>query len=112
MVAVVEKPRSESVAHTVLLSNISWETYTRLLDESEGRGLRMTYDAGWLEIEMPSLKHERIKDLIGQLVVESMLHGGVDFVSAGSTTWRREVLQRGAEPDQCYYIASFEKMKG
>jgi Uma2 family endonuclease len=35
----------------------------------------------------------------------------LDFRSAGSTTFKREVLERGFEPDSCFYIQSVERIQ-
>jgi hypothetical protein len=36
----------------------------------------------------------------------------VGFVGGGSTTFRRRDLQRGLEPDQCYYTVNAHRMQG
>jgi len=43
----------------VLLRNVSWETYERLLEEnSDNSSPRFTYDGGVLEIMSPYAEHE------------------------------------------------------
>lgn len=55
----------------VLLRNVSWETYERLIAEREERpGLRFSYDRGELEILSPSFEHESVVDVIAALVGE------------------------------------------
>ena len=84
---------------------VSWETYERLLaDDEERRVPRMTYDQGVLELVTPSLPHEkdaltiaRIVDIIAAII-------GVPILSAGGTTYRRNDLERGFEPDASFYI--------
>ena len=45
----------------VILHNMSWETYERLMEErGENRVPRFAYDRGELEIMSPSTEHESI----------------------------------------------------
>jgi Uma2 family endonuclease len=89
----------------VLLRNVSWETYERLIAEREERPApRFFYDRAVLEILSPSKKHEEISDILGSLVKELAVELGMDVLAAGSTTFRREDLSRGFEPDACFYF--------
>lgn len=89
----------------VLLRNASWETYERLMAEREERPVpRFFYDRGVLEILSPSKKHEEISDLMESLVKELTMESGIDVLAAGSTTFKREDLERGFEPDECFYF--------
>jgi Uma2 family endonuclease len=36
----------------------------------------------------------------------------LDLVNLGSTTFRREDLQRGFEPDSCFYVQNEERVRG
>lgn len=52
--------RSKTDDQLVVLSNISWETYERLLtDIQDSANIRLSYDKGMLEIKMLSARHER-----------------------------------------------------
>lgn len=89
----------------VVLQGISWETYERLLSELDSRPIHLTYDRGSLEIMSPSREHERFKTLLGRLVEQLTLELEIPIASCGSTTWKSELLERGIEPDECYYVA-------
>jgi Uma2 family endonuclease len=90
----------------VLLRNVSWETYKRLLEEREERqSPRFFYDRGVLEIVSPSTEHEEIADLIAFLVRELAAEWEIDVRVAGHTTFRREDLSRGFEPDGSFYLS-------
>ena len=53
----------------VILQNVSWETYERLLAESiESPGTRFTYDDGALEIMGVSIAHENPNRTLAMLV--------------------------------------------
>ncbi len=108
--ATVLSPPAEQ---RVLLHDIDWETYERILESHRNRSVpRFTYDRGWLEIMSPSPEHEQLKDIAAQLVnvvAEEMI---LDLQGLGSTTFRREDLKRGFEPDSCFYIRNAELIRG
>jgi len=89
----------------VLLHNVSWNTYERLvMDLNDSCAPRLTYDRGTLEIMSPSSEHERYNRTIAQIVEELAVEMNLDFDGLGSTTFRREDLDQGFEPDSCFYI--------
>lgn len=97
----------------IVLEGISWETYERLLNEHQDSvGTRFTYDLGKLEIMVLSSKHEKYKDIITLLVNVLAEEMGVDVSSFGSTTFRRRDLDRGFEPDACFYIQKIDQIAG
>ncbi|HYH85268.1 MAG TPA: Uma2 family endonuclease [Pyrinomonadaceae bacterium] len=103
MTTVLETPKQ--IEQKVLLHGVSWETYERLLAEhEESSGAHFAYDRGNLEIMILSLKHEKLKARLMSLVEAAAETLGVDYEAAGSTTFRRKDLQRGFEPDACYYM--------
>jgi Uma2 family endonuclease len=99
--------------HRVILHNTSWETYERLMKErGENRVPRFAYDRGELEIMSPSTEHESIAYYIGLIVAVFAVEAGVDLYGAGSTTFDREDLGRGFEPDACFYVRNAERVRG
>jgi Uma2 family endonuclease len=97
----------------VLLRNVSWETYERLMDEREERPVpRFFYDRGVMEISRPSKEHETVARVVALLVEELAVEWDLDVESAGSTTFRREDLARGFEPDECFYFTNIEIVRG
>jgi len=95
----------------VVLQNVSWETYERLLaDHAEASTPRFTFDRGMLEIMSPSSEHEKGKQTLS-LLVEVMAEAlGVDIENLGSTTFKRSQLERGFEADVCFYVQNAERM--
>jgi Uma2 family endonuclease len=73
---------------------------------------RFAYDRGELEIMSPSTEHESIAYYIGLLVAVFAVEAGVDLYGAGSTTFDREDLGRGFEPDACFYVRDAERVRG
>lgn len=67
-----------------------------------------TYDNGVLEITMPLESHERFARLIERFIWILVGEMGLDIKTMGSTTLDREDLLKSAEPDNGYYIQSFD----
>lgn len=97
-----------------LLRNVSWETYERLISEREERPApRFFYDRGVMEIMSPYIEHESISRITGTLVGEIAIEMDADVFDAGSTTYKREDLEGGFEPDECFYFAeNIERVRG
>ena len=97
----------------VLLTGVSWNTYARLLTDLENQSApRLTYDRGLLEITSPSAKHERYNRAVALLVEVLAEELNIDVDNLGSTTFRREDIERGFEPDSCFYIQNADKVRG
>jgi len=52
----------------------------------------------------PAFPHENEKNIINRLVQALSDELDIDIESAGSTTFKMEILEKGAEPDDCFYI--------
>ena len=92
---------------------MSWDTYERLLAENiDSPGTRFTYDEGMLEIMVVSAGHEdpnRTLAALAEIVAEET---GKDFRRAGSTTFKRQDLEKGFEPDSSFYFADAARVRG
>jgi Uma2 family endonuclease len=108
--AQVALPR-EVHEHRVVLHGIPWQTYQQLRRKNPSSGLRMTYDRGTLEIMSPSRKDERISYLIGRMIDEWTLAKGIDVAAGRNSTFSREDLEKGLEPDNCYWITHESEMR-
>ena len=95
----------------VVLQGVSWELYEKLLSEVGDGNLRLTYSNGSLEIMSPLPKHERTKKLIGGLIEMIALERNLPMARLGSTTFKRADLDRGLEPDECYYIRNEARVR-
>ena len=90
----------------MLLRNASWETYERLIAEREERRKpRFFYDRGVLELMSPSGEHDTISRTVAALVELLAEEVGTDVQNVGSTTFKREDLERGFEPDESFYFS-------
>lgn len=111
MAAVLTPPE---IAETrVSVPNVSWDTYERLLsDLSDCSAPRLTYDRGELEIMSPTPKHEKVNRAIEILVSTLAAEMQIEVASLGSTTFKREDIERGFEPDSCFYIKNEMSIRG
>ena len=90
----------------VILHGISWHTFQQLLaDRGERCGVLLAYDRVTVELRMPSQEHEWVKTTLTQIVEAIAFARDLDYQSLGSTTFGREDLERGFEPDACFYLA-------
>ena len=97
----------------LILHGISWATYERLLaDYQDSHAAHFAYDQGELEIMVLSLEHERLKHTLATLVEVLAEEMGIDVDGVGSTTFQREDLAKGFEPDACFYIQQAERVAG
>lgn len=97
----------------VVLKQIRWQTYQALLgDFEQNPAIRLTYDHGTLEIRMPLDPHETYKKRIGRLIEAATEELDLEIRSLGSRTCYREDLEKGLEPDQCYYIQHEAQVRG
>jgi Uma2 family endonuclease len=104
-------PRSVADVQHIVLEDVSWETYERLLEDIGERPIRMTFDSGRLEIMAPLPTHERWKKRIARLIETMTLESRIPMEPAGSTTFRRKKLKKGLEPDECYYLQSIDAFR-
>ncbi len=89
----------------VILHGISWQTFQQLLtDRGERCGVLLAYNRGTVELRMPSQEHKWIKTTLTQVVDAIALARELHYRSLGSTTFNREDLDRGFEPDACFYL--------
>ncbi len=93
-----------SSGDSVVLHGVSWKLYRRLRKMPENYNIRMTYDRGELEIMSPSPLHEGIATLLGDLINVWRLERHIPIRSCQAMTIRRSALERGFEPDKCYYV--------
>ncbi|WP_089721130.1 Uma2 family endonuclease [Candidatus Entotheonella palauensis] len=108
MATIVSSPEQR-----VVLENMTWDLYERLLEAHRDCSVpRFTYDRGRLEIMSPSAEHEHIKETVALLINIVAEEMGINAEGFGSTTFRRRDLDRGFEPDACFYMANLAQMKG
>jgi len=90
----------------MLIHGVSWRDYVILREALDAPGLRMTYCKGILELMSPSRLHELSKKTIARLVELYAFLKKKPLIAYGSTTFRREAKERGAEPDECWRLGA------
>ncbi len=95
----------------IVLHDISWDFYERLLKELADRPIRVTFDEGSIEIMSPLPKHEKWTFRLGRLLELMAADLGVTIEGFGSTTFRRADRRKGLEPDRCYYIQNAARVR-
>ncbi len=104
MSIVLTKRSIESIDSLVVLNEVSWQTYIELRESDLNRNVRMTFDRGKLFLMSPGKLHERIGAILAQIIcVWTELHD-IPRLSGGSTTMKHPLINRGLEPDKCFYI--------
>jgi Uma2 family endonuclease len=68
------------------------------------RRIFVNYDCGVMEVMVPSYIHEDIRDFLRVMVDILCEELGIPMKAGGTTTHRREDLEKGVEPDECYWL--------
>jgi Uma2 family endonuclease len=97
----------------IQLQGINWAEFEAIVDElGDRRSSRIAYFDDILEIRMPLPEHEVDNELIGDLVKILLEELNIDSECFGSTTFMRQTMAAGIEPDQCFYIENHAAMIG
>lgn len=97
----------------IVFYNLNWQKYQTILEAlGENPTARIIYDRGVLEITMPLEEHEFAREIIGLFIRILVFEIGLKIKTLGSTTLNYPELDRGAEPDNCYYIQNQSKVAG
>jgi Uma2 family endonuclease len=113
MVTLQLRQLSVPPGHRVILHDVSWQEFEAILEElGDHRAARLAYSHGTLEMRMPLPKHEKAKVIIGDLVKIMLEELEVDCETFGSTTFKREDMAVGVEPDDSFYIQNHAQMIG
>lgn len=97
----------------IQLQEVNWNEFEAILDElGNKRACRIAYSDGILEIRMPLPKHEKTKVLISDMVKILLEELNIDNECFGSSTFKRQDMAKGIEPDDCFYIENSARMIG
>lgn len=116
MTITLATPLSEimlSPGSAMTITGLSWQHYQLLLAElGDNRATRLAYSDGVLEIRMPGQLHEIINRLLSKIIFALAEGFGQEIVDMGSTTWNRSDLDKGIEPDSCFFIQHADQVQG
>jgi Uma2 family endonuclease len=88
-----------------LISGVSYGLYKQFCEEIGEQPIRLSYCDETLEITITKAPHEYFKKLLGKLIEAMVLELGIPVRSGGMMTFQRDDLQKGFEPDDCWWIA-------
>lgn len=96
----------------MVLGDVSWGLYEKLLREQQERNVRITFDQGRMEIMSPLPEHERPAHAIAMFVVLLAMELNIPIGGLKSTTFRRKDEAKGLEPDECFYVQNEARTRG
>lgn len=103
----------DGVSRCILINNVSWEEYEFYLEIfAEKAGWRLAYDGGKLEFMPPTPIHEEYSFSFLRFVIAYCEFFDLTLEGRGSTTFRSEILKKGVEPDECFYVQSAKRIIG
>lgn len=91
-----------------VFENVPWSFYLQTLEYLEGAGqhARVTFDQGRMEIMTTTGWHENLKTSVARLLELYSFIKQVPIHGMGGLTCKREDMEKGLEPDECYFIGS------
>ena len=113
--ATIVEPRTRvfEPEQRFVLRDVGWDGYEAMLKlVGDRRSVRITYDRGDLELMSPSLDHEEFGRLLARLIDTVTEELRIPCRGLKSTTWRKQLKDRGLEPDECFYLARFPQVRG
>jgi Uma2 family endonuclease len=108
----------DAIAHlpeggTLILDDVTWDEYERLVDlMGDHSPVRVTYDQGTLEVMSPTRKHDHFALMCTRLADIISDETGCDLEGIGSATLKEQLLDRGVEPDACFYVQNAYRVIG
>ena len=97
------------------LSGVRYADYVDLLHARAAAGrdrVKIAFDRGEMEIMVVGGTHERLKKIIALLVEAWIEETGGEYIPSGGITHLRADLEKGLEPDECYYVQNWAKVAG
>jgi Uma2 family endonuclease len=93
-----------SLPNHIVLYDIPWDAYTKMMDAFGEKHLSHVYQHGTLEMMSPSEEHDWIARFLDRLIGTASMELDVPILSVGSATRRIKRLEHALEPDESYYI--------
>ena len=91
--------------------NATWDDYETLLKEvGEASHLRISYNAGNLQIMTLSSLHENYSALVQDIIRQISLQKRIKVLCYKSSTIKVSKDLKGVEPDGCFYVQSADKL--
>ena len=102
-----------AVNQKLILQSVGWDVYEQVLRQYQNSNeVHIAYDDGFLEVEVPLFEHEKANRILQNLVTTICAEKEIDFINAGSTTFRQRAKAKGCEPDTAFYIQNESRIRG
>ena len=95
----------------MLISDVSWDFYLTFCEAIGERPLRLSYNDGDLEIMITKSPHEFYKTVLAKIVETTIMELELPVRSGGSMTFQIKGLEKGFEPDECWWIEQEEAVR-
>lgn len=96
-----------------VLISTDWAGYEKIVEAvGDAPSVRLTFSGGSLEIMTTGHEHELLKKLIGGLMELFMDEFHVAYEPGGAETFKKQSLEKGFEPDECYWTVHRASMLG
>src|SRR5258708_6494362 len=112
MATVLEPPHNWQADERFVIHGVDWETYDAISRALGDRPTRLTFDGENLEFMSPSPIHEWSANLFGRMLEALALELDMPLRGGGSTTFKRSSVERGLEPDECFWIQNEPAVRG
>jgi len=109
LASTIQKKVSEQF---IVYRDADWAFYQSVLNDDRDFSKKIVFDGETVEMMTKSHEHESMSRFVHLIVVEVALALDVPIHSGGSTTLQREDLEKGLEPDECFWIAHALDMTG
>ena len=93
------------------IDGVSYEFYKRFCEEIGEQPIRLSYCDGCLEIMVTKSSHEFFKKVLAKLIEATIFELDMPVRSGGAMTFQRDDLEKGFEPDECWWIANEKKVR-
>ena len=88
-----------------VLYGVNWDGYEDVVRELRGIGsIQVSYNRGVLKIMSKSPEHEYYTELLKRIVDRVSFGLLKKVISFGGPTIKKETVERGVEPDACFYV--------
>jgi Uma2 family endonuclease len=95
-----------------VLRGVDWKVYDGIRRALENHPTRLSFDGRNIELVSPSPIHESYGRMFGCLLSALALELDIEVRGGRSTTFRRQDVPRGLEPDDCYWIQNERAVRG
>jgi Uma2 family endonuclease len=94
----------------VVLNGVSYELYKRICEEVGEQPVRLSFSDESLEIMNTKRPHGHFRKILSMLVEATLRERKTPMWPGGMMTFQRDELEKGFEPDDCWWIASASKV--